>query len=115
MEFDDIDSVTLSSKAISPKCKEKVPLADAEVLEFLDCTACNRSFKLKIAQFEIPGYNDVNTGSDELVTLTINNVIVDQVFGEGTSHLYCQKTKELKKKLLCLENLPLVILPSQRG
>ena len=58
VNFDDIEAVTLSSKAICPKCKDKVQLVDGEVLEFLDCNTCKRSFKLKKAQFELIGHID---------------------------------------------------------
>lgn len=97
-------SVMLFSHAICPGCKVRLDITSLTIDKdnFVDCT-CGRMFQLKL--FEISGTIDLEVDNNEMITLSLNNAVIDETFGEGTCKVWGLNVKEIKKMFLRLQHV----------
>ena len=97
-------SVTLCCNAICPVCREGTKLCDAVEGEekMPECIKCESLFRLN--RCEVSGSVHIELENDAVLTLLIDNSVIDNLYGAGTCRLYSRKIKELTNKLMMLEN-----------
>ena len=102
----EINSVTLNVLAFCPSCDNTIVYSDQDGI---DCQPCGKTLKSKKCRLQVMGSMDVEAGdTQEVISLTIDGSIIDNIFGCGTVKRYANKIRDLKLMLLQLEDLEVV-------